>query len=279
MFVFGFAILKKIWALLTAILLFVSLQVEKPVGEPVGAELLSEHTFMLEEALVRGQGVTNDGEYFYFSGNFFLNKTEIKSMKTVAQNSFAIPLPLLMKGCNHIGGIGYADGKIYAAIEDGSDYLHPFIAIFDAETLRFTGEYYELPQELHTKGVPWCIVDADRGYLYTAEWSNATQLNVFDLKDMTFVKNVPVSMTLDRIQGGDIYEGKLYLSNDSNSKRVYETDPVSGETKILFERNIDPECEAESMTVLATADGPVFYVMDLGPMRINMVFREYRLEG
>ncbi|NLP48433.1 MAG: PQQ-like beta-propeller repeat protein [Clostridiales bacterium] len=277
MFSLFFSALKKAWALLTAILLFVSIQVEKPAGEPQGAVFVGSRTFMLEEALVRGQGVTNDGEFFYFSGNFFLNKTDIKTGETVAQNNFAIPLPLLMKGCNHIGGIGYADGKIYAAIEDGSDYLHPFIAIFDAKTLKFTGKYYELPWELHVKGVPWCIVDKDRGYLYTAEWSNATQLNVFDLKDMSFVKNVAVSMTLDRIQGGDIYEGKLYLSNDSNTKRVYEVDPVSGQTRILFERNIDPECEAESMTVLATPDGPAFFVMDLGPMRINMVFREYRL--
>ncbi|HOO26551.1 MAG TPA: hypothetical protein PKW24_08055, partial [Clostridiales bacterium] len=75
MLTFGFTVLKKFWAILTAILLFVSLQVEKPVGQPEGAKLISERTFMLEEALVRGQGVTNDGEYFYFSGNYFLNKT------------------------------------------------------------------------------------------------------------------------------------------------------------------------------------------------------------
>lgn len=267
----------KFWALLTAILLIAATNAENPPGLPDGAELVGSHTYMLDQALMRGQGVTTDGEHYFFSGNFFLNKTNIQTHETMANNLLAIPPALLLKGCNHIGGIGYYDGKIYAPIEDGSAYQHPYIAIFDAETLKFTGEYYEMPLELHDEGIPWCIVDGLRGYLYTLEWNHGELLNVFDLDDMSLVKTIPLSEPLHRIQGGDIYEGMLYLSADVGTKSVYRLSPVTGEVNLLFNRNVSPECEAESMTVLPTPDGPLFCVMDIGPMRINLVLRQYRL--
>jgi hypothetical protein len=266
----------KFWALLTAVLLIFTVNAENPPGVPDGAVLTGSHTYMLDQALTRGQGITNDGKYLYFSGNFFLNKTDMETHETVVKNIMAIPPALLLQGCNHIGGISYYDGKIYAAIEDGSAYQHPYIAIFDAETLKFTGKYYEMPLELHDAGIPWCIVDGPRGYLYTLEWHNG-ELNVFDLDDMSLVKTIPLSMPLDRIQGGDIYDGMLYLSADVGTKSVYKLNPVTGEASLLFSRNVSPECEAESMTVLATPEGPLFCVMDIGPKRINMVVREYRL--
>ncbi|MEI6578587.1 MAG: hypothetical protein WCN92_03900 [Eubacteriales bacterium] len=270
-------IFKKIWALLTAMLLTVTINAETPPGVPQGAVLVDSHTFMLEEALMRGQGITTDGTYFYFSGNFFLNKTDIKTNKTVVNNIFAIPPALLLQGCNHIGGISYYDGKIYAPIEDGSAYQHPYIAIFDAKTLKFTGKSYAMPLELHDAGIPWCIVDAPRGYLYTMEWSNAKVLNVFNLNDMSLVKTVPLSIPLDRIQGGGIYDGMLYLSMDVGTKSVYKLNPVTGDAKLLFSRNVMSTIESESMTVLSTAEGPRYYVMDIGPKRINMVLRQYKL--
>ena len=109
------------------------------------------------------------------------------------------------------------------------------------------------------------------------EWSNAKVLNVFNLNDMSLVKTVPLSIPLDRIQGGGIYDGMLYLSMDVGTKSVYKLNPVTGEAKLLFSRNVMSAIESESMTVLATADGPRFYVMDIGPKRINMVLREYKL--
>ena len=148
---FGFSLLKKIWAGLFAVVTLLAVAAERAPA-PQGAELTGSDTFVLTDALLRGQGVTTDGEAFYYSGNFFLSKSTLDNRQTLAVNRFAIPPLLLAKGCNHIGGISWYDGKIYAAIEDGSDYLHPFIAVYDGETLDFTGEYYELPQNLHVEG-------------------------------------------------------------------------------------------------------------------------------
>lgn len=272
-------IITKVWAILSAFFMVLTLAIECPGSETEGATLTSYENLVLEKALFRGQGCTTDGEHFYFSGNFFLTKTTLDAGETLEKNIMAIPAPLLAKGCNHIGGISYHDGKIYAGVEDGSDYLNPYIVVYDAETLKYI-EYFRMPWELHVDGIPWCAVDAPRGYLYTAEWSNAKQLNVFDLETMELVKTVPLSMELDRIQGAEMFDGKLYCSQDTKAdgKKIFVVDPDTGEASLLFTRNVGADTEAEGMTVLPTEDGPVFCVMDLGATRTNMIFRRYVTE-
>src|SRR5581483_4881596 len=89
----------------------------------------------------------------------------------------------------HIGDIDYFGGKIYAPYEDGSEgpinnpeYQHPYIAVYDAKTLLYTGEHYALPLALHAAGVPWVAINAKKQLAYTAEWDMPhDRLNVFDL--------------------------------------------------------------------------------------------------
>lgn len=270
--------LKRVWALLSAVLLIVALLAETQPDDPEGARFVGNNTYMLEQALIRGQGLTTDGEHLYFSGNYFLNKTDAATGQTVKNNLLAIPPVLLLKGCNHIGGISYHNGLIYAAVEDGPDYNHPYIVLYDAETLRFTGNYYRLPQELHIKGVPWCAVDPAAGLLYTAEWSNAQVLNVFALEDMRLVRTVPLSQPLDRIQDAEMYDGTLYLSADDENKTVYALNPSTGQVRTAFVRHVSPGAEAEGMTIMRTPEGPLFYVADIGTLRISLTVRQYRLD-
>jgi hypothetical protein len=57
-----------------------------------------------------------------------------------ARNTLAIPPAIAAQGGNHIGDVDIANGKVYAPIEDGTKrpdgtrYLHPVIALFDART-------------------------------------------------------------------------------------------------------------------------------------------------
>ncbi|MGN0568346.1 MAG: hypothetical protein ACI4JR_07140 [Acutalibacteraceae bacterium] len=265
------------WAVLGLFVLIITDVADRPPAEPEGVVLVDSQNLVLEKALTRAQGVTTDGEYFYFSGNFFLTKMTADMTQTVEQNLFAIPPQLLKLGCNHIGGISYFDGKIYAAVEDGDEYLHPHIVIYDAETLQFTGEYYELPQSLHKDGVPWCAVDAERGVLYTAEWNKAEVLNVFSLDGMKLLKTIPLSQKLDRIQGAEVYDGILYLSSDlkTDEKPVFAANPETGEVTTAFIRNVGEGVEAEGMTVMPMEDGSLFHVMDIGNLRLNMSFKHY----
>ncbi len=275
-----YVIFKKIICCISAIMLLVVGADEKDLPSPEGAEIIGKNTYVLYDYHMSSQGVTNDGEYFYFSGTKNLGKADIETGEIFLINTSPIPEVLKEKGCNHIGGLSYYNGYVYAAIEDGPDYLNSFIALYDAETLKFTGIYYELPHELHLEGVPWCAADADRGYLYTAEWSNATVLNVFSLEDMSLVKTVTLSEPIDRIQGAEMFGGKLYMSCDEENdmKRVFTLDVETGKVEPLFARNIGTAFEAEGMTVLADENGePVFCVLDRGERRQSSNLTFYKL--
>ena len=275
-----YVIFKKVISLISAIVLMVVAADEKNLPSP-DAEIVDKYQYVLLDYQMSSQGVTNDGEYFYFSGNKNLSKASMETGEICRVTSNAIPKELQDKGCNHIGGLSYYNGKIYAAVEDGPDYLNSFIVLYDAETLEYTGTYYELPHELHIEGVPWCAVDVERNYLYTAEWSNATVLNVFDLDTLELVKTVPLSEPIDRIEGAELFGGKLYMSCDelNDMKRIFSLDVETGKVEVVFARNIGEGFEAEGMTVFADDDGkPVFCVLDRGERRISTSLTLYKLK-
>lgn len=265
-----YVVFKKMISLISAIMLLVVGADEKNLPQPDGAEVIGKNTYVLFDYQVTSQGVTNDGEYFYFSGNKHLGKADMESGEITLINYDAIPDELQEKGCNHIGGLSCYNGYVYAAVEDGPDYLNSFIVLYNADTLEFSGKYYSLPHDLHIEGVPWCAVDVERNYLYTAEWTNATVLNVFSLDDMSFVKTIPLSDPIDRIQGAEMFDGKLYMSCDEENdmKRIFTLDVKSGKVEECFKRNIGKGFEAEGLTVFADENGkPVICVLDRGERR------------
>lgn len=279
-FSFSYVIFKKITALISAIMLMVVGADERNIPAPEGAEVVGKNTYVLFDYQASSQGVTNDGEYFYFSGNKNLGKADIKTGEITLLMADAIPAELKEKGCNHIGGLSYYNGYVYAAVEDGPDYLNSFIVLYDAENLEYSGIFYELPHELHIEGVPWCAVDAERNYLYTAEWTNATVFNVFDLETMKLVKTVPLSEPIDRIQGAEMFGGKLYMSCDelNDMKRILCLDVETGKVETAFTRNVGEVFEAEGITVYADENGaPVFCVLDRGERRksTNLTFYKF----
>lgn len=275
-----YVIFKKLICLISVIMLAVVGADEKNMPSPDGAEIIAKNTYVLTDYQMASQGVTNDGEYFYFSANKNLGKADMETGEIFLINADAIPEELQDKGCNHIGGLSYYNGYVYAAVEDGPDYLNSFIVLYDAETLEFSGTYYELPHELHIEGVPWCAVDVERNYLYTAEWTNATVLNVFSLDDMSLVKTIPLSEPIDRIQGAEMFDGKLYMSCDelNDMKRIFTLDVETGEVEVCFTRNIGEVFEAEGLTVFADENGePIICVLDRGERRKSSNLTFYKL--
>lgn len=241
---------------------------------------VSKDNVLLIGAAERSQGITTDGKYYYFSSKWGLTKSELDGKTRVKSNPLAIPKELKDEyGLAHIGGISYskADNCIYAGLEDSKVWEYPAVAVYDADTLKFTGRYYILDKALHTRGLPWVAVDNDRGLLITLDHSKkANELIFYDIADnMKYVGSVKLSETVRSIQGAEMYGGMLYAATNDDTQAVYKIDPKSGEVSKYFDRNLTKGSEGEGITVLETADGAVFHAIDMGPLFINAFIRHY----
>ena len=241
---------------------------------------VSKDNILLIGAAERSQGITTDGKYYYFSSKWGLTKSELDGKTRVKSNPLAIPKKLKDEyGLAHIGGISYskADNCIYAGLEDSKVWEYPVVAVYDADTLKFTGRYYILDKALHTRGLPWVAVDNDRGLLITLDHSKkANELIFYDIADnMKYVGSVKLSETVRSIQGAEMYGGMLYAATNDHTQAVYKIDPKSGDVSKYFDRNLTKGSEGEGITVLETADGAVFHAIDMGPLFINAFIRHY----
>lgn len=184
---------------------------------------VSKDNVLLIGAAERSQGITTDGKYYYFSSKWGLTKSELDGKTRVKSNPLAIPKKLKDEyGLAHIGGISYskADNCIYAGLEDSKVWEYPVVAVYDADTLKFTGRYYILDKALHTRGLPWVAVDNDRGLLITLDHSKkANELIFYDIADnMKYVGSVKLSETVRSIQGAEMYGGMLYAATTTTRR-------------------------------------------------------------
>ncbi len=283
-------ILNKIMYVLTLPLLLITWLTSPKAVSTDTAELVSKDTFVFDKALLMGQGITTDGEYYYTSGSLSgigltaLAKFDCKDVELVKQHINPLPEHCSDRGNNHIGGISYYDGKIFAPVE-GGDEVYACIVVFDAETLEATGEVYDLPNEIYTDGVPWCAVDQTTGYLYASRWNDIETIYVYDTADsMKLVKEIDLTgiEMISRIQGGEFYKGTLYLSediqNNATFKNILSVDVESGEVKVAAVRDVGGDnVEAEGMTFLETEDGAVMHVLDYNKV-IGIFIHHYKVD-
>lgn len=284
-------LIRKIWSVLTLPILLITL-LTSPVAQSTDtAELVSTDTFVFEKALIMGQGLATDGEYFYTSGSIAaldltaLAKFTVDDMEIVDSNINPLPKECSERGNDHIGGISVYNGKIYASVEDSDEYIYPCIVVFDCDTLEPTGEVYDLPCEIYDDGVPWCAVDGETGYLYASKWNDIDKIYVYDINNsMSFVKEITLDgiAPIHRIQGGEIYNGKLYLSNDieddGNNKNILGVDVNTGKVEIAAVRDVGGNnIEAEGLTFFPSEDGSVMHVLDYNRV-VGIFVHHYKVD-
>lgn len=227
-------------------------------------------------AIFRSQGMTTDGETFYFSSKTTLIRTKTDAKTVIDADYSAIPDELKELGIAHIGGLSYYDGYIYAGLEDSKVWDYPIVGVYDAETLDFV-DYYILDCETVTRGLPWVCVDPETGYLYCTDHSKKpTKLLVYDTaSEMEFVKEIPLSFSVPSIQGAEFHNGTLYAATNDETKAIYKINPVSGEVEKHLDRNLLGG-EGEGMTFITKENGEtVLVAMDMGTIFINAFVREY----
>ena len=272
------------------VILLTLLTMPKPVDTDTAA-FADQHVFVLIDALAAGQGVTTDGTSFYTSGAAaalnltFLAKIDMDTMTMTRRCINPLPQDCEKRGNNHIGGISYYDGKLYASVE-GGDVCCACIVVFDPDTLKPTGEVYDLPNAEYDDGIPWLAVDPQTGYLYASKWSHAETVFVYDVNDgMRLVRSFrPGGIgELDRIQGGEFYNGTLYLSQDTTDsgtiKRILRLDTETDKVTVAAERDVNgSRIEAEGMTFLTRDGQPILYVLDYNKA-VGVFLREYVIAG
>ncbi|MCQ2480221.1 MAG: hypothetical protein MJ120_06215 [Clostridia bacterium] len=226
-------------------------------------------------ALYAGQGLTADEDYYYTSGSVFnqksgigvqfLAKWDADTFKTVKMN--LAPIPRKNKkdfGSGHIGGISYYDGIIYAPVE-GTDYSINFVYLYDADDLSLI-KYYDVSCDKLDDGIPWIAVDGKSGFAYCSRWGSTSTLLRFRLDDMSLDGTVQLSEEISRIQGGEFYNGKLYLSKDeshSTEEKVLCVDVETGDVQTAFIPQMTGyDNEAEDITVYPRDDGSLFHVLN-----------------
>lgn len=236
------------------------------------------------ESLERAQGVTTDGEYWYFSGKTSLVKIGFDNQTVYAYNYKALDGELSENyNSKHIGGISYYNGYIYASLEDSKQWQHPVIALYDAETLEYTGICHEVSSEILTRGIPWVAVDAENGFIYASHSKTVEEIHCFDLDTFEYVKSFAVSDPMDAIQGGEVYKGKLYVGTNDSTRAVYTIDVKSGKVEKLFDRIMyQPKLidnfggEGEDLTVYPMEDGMLIHALDIGALFIDSNLRHYK---
>ena len=188
------------------------------------------------EALVRAQGVTADGDDLIYSGKNALERVTKDNKIVKALNTGAIPKELAELGIKHIGGISVYDGILYAGLEDSKVWAHPVVALYDANTLKFTGRYYELSTERHSRGVPWVTADGERGVLYAADSGDNDGVHMYRLDTMEYIGRLDFSEQVVKAQGGEVYNGTLYIGTNDKTRSVYAVETATGKAEKLFDR-------------------------------------------
>ncbi len=282
--------LKKTPSFFAAFILLLTVVVDPAAGNTESSQLISEETMVLMDAYYMGQGLTNDGTYYYTSGTITafkmsaLAKYDMKTLKRVDENKKPLPDTLKNRGDDHIGGLSYYNGKIYAAVEDSDAYQYPCIAVFDAATLDYV-THFDINPRRFPDGIPWLAVNPETGMLYASAWSNTTIIEQYQISAvMAHVDEINLQGlgVLDRIQGGEFYNGQLYLSADNQDsgkiKNVYSVDVDTGVVKLAFTRDVGKEnSEAEDMTAFMTDNGAMFHVLDYNKL-LGVYIRSYTVD-
>lgn len=215
--------------------------------------------FYLPSGLSRSQGITSDGRQWFFSWQYGLERTN----DAYANSQLAsIPPSLLSQGLNHIGDIDYANGVIYAALDETSTYRNPTIALFNASDLSYIGQSYKLTMPQTKDIASWVAVDAMHGLGYGKEWASSANINVYNLSDWSFSHSISLQQPLERIQGAKLRGDWLYLSSDNATKSVYRASLLDGSVEELFQlKQPTGTQEIEGLSFRDTPDGASLHVL------------------
>ena len=279
-----FSYLKMALTPLTAVIMMISSVICPTPASTETAEITNEFGYSLIDAFLCGQGLDEEGDFFYTSGSLSgikvccLGIIDKESGEVVKENLDALPTEFKNLDYDHIGDISVQNGIIYAPVENKPE-TDPLVLLYDAETLEYTGTYYAVDWTYLKDGIAWCATDEN--YLYTSQFNEADKIIVYNIDDMSLSHIIDLSETVYRVQAGDVVDGKAYLNCDpkGENKTVYEVDLTTGETTLLFDRNTTGfDTEAEGISVAKDENGELIFTISDYNKIVSTFIRTYKLK-
>lgn len=193
------------------------------------------------------QGVARVEGGWIFETNDGLYRTD-EALNRTAQAEPAIPSQLTAQTYDHIGDGDVADGMLWVPVEkDDKDQGEQVLARYDANTLTFV-DSFTVPQH-HASFV---TVGPD-GTIYSTDEFSDDALQRYRLTGTTLEHLEPLRMSrsIERIQGGDVADGAVWLSTDDANDAVYRVDLQTGDVQELGSiGHVDGEGEGIDATEL-----------------------------
>ena len=171
------------------------------------------------------------------------------------------------RGFNHIGDIDVVGDIVYAPLEQPDYSLGTQVmARYDAKTLAFK-DAVDVAQQHNS----FVTVDADTGIAYSMDEFGGQALLRYDTR-RSWKRLAPLAMSanVDRVQGGDVNDGAVWLSTDDATDGVYRVDLRTGQVISLGSiGRIDGEGEGIDATPLPSGDLHVLSAdVAIVPMRV-----------
>lgn len=278
----------KIAAALGSLCVFIGGFILPVPKENAGLRLVSTKFYTGLDAYLVGQGLATDGDYLYGSGALAaiytdgLGKMLLEGGVFIRRNLYAMPKQFRELEVDHIGGIGVAKGRIYAACEDRAEEVNR-VLIYDAETLKYTGEWYDVSNEYLTDGIPWCTVDEEGGTLYCSAFGETDKLLAFDTATMELQTVITLERSVKRVQAGAAADGVIYLNCDikddpEGRKLVVAVDIASGRIIGEYLRYTTGKTETEGIAAYYKGDELHLIIADYDKA-LSVYVREYVLDN
>ena len=191
------------------------------------------------------QGLARSGDGWIFTTNATIYRTDGAFAETDAHHD-AIPPELAALGYDHLGDGDVVDGVIWIPVErPAKDEARQMTARYDEETLEVI-DWVEVAQHHNA----FVTVDDD-GVVYSSDEFGDDTIVRYRVVDgeVEQLEPLPLSRFVDRIQGGDVAGGALWLSTDDERNGVYRVDLDTGEvTEVGSAGRVDGEGEGIDAT-------------------------------
>lgn len=215
------------------------------------------------------QGLAADESYFYGTGAIkpicynSIVKIDAQTGKIVQRHEMCLPRDLVRKGYSHIGDCSHYEGRLYIALEDDL-FMHPAVAVYDPQTLEFV-DHHVIPEEgIGSGNIPWC--DVNDGVLYYSQSRFVDEIRMLNVTDFSYLGALKLDTELNKVQGGEVYDRKLYLTTDEGvtEKTMYAVDLETGHVESVFIRCTGKRrAEGEGIAIYPYADGSLFHIVDV----------------